>query len=725
VNLAKDALTFGTTRQAADRISELVQSQASEYDLAKSTALALIASVAYCEVDMYESTFDLLNSVIAHLVDTDSSDNKLLLAALYQQLAMRYYDYNAGDMYADLALKARSHLDDLNVESLSTFPLSRGVDWTSTTTLEDIIQALDTSAQLLLASTESPFSTGWQDVVRRRPGYLDLRGLRSAASAYESFVDDLFEIKLPSGTVTFGRVSSDNYLYSALLSEELLGRPSARSTRSDLGKIRFLQGAETNEEWLMTEAMNLLRQGRDHRRLRSVVAFIRNAGPLKALATCAKQIMTERAPASLALGELIVLRAAVDQLDPQTANSYFLRIAQIFSNPESFTLKDLTLKEEALLTAAELANVASTPTGFADMLLEIVKRAPQREFYEMAVARAIYVFDFSRMTVEERAGWTAWISEQGSGDPVVRTVNFKLDPEVSPYSDGTLDAVAYHVDRWLRSKHPIPDNVARDAATILANRLQEIRDDAHRGKFSMQTTIDAAAAAVVIAQHSGNSKLWTDLASFLSDSSIQRSDTESAFELLSEDPSLVPQVVRTELAAQVTPLLYRTQVLLESQTISPYPSALKCFISLQLMELPAVIVEVSALAGSAMDQARAAACSALSAYAVRVDRQSSWASVLALQLSKDRAATVRARAGRTLVALLEPPNELRSLMLTRVEALMGEDGLAVPVNLLRELAASRTALDPQLVSRIQQLASTNASAQIRVAATKVLTRQLR
>ncbi|MGI0135081.1 MAG: hypothetical protein ACREBW_09015, partial [Candidatus Micrarchaeaceae archaeon] len=538
----------------------------------------------------------MLNSVIARLADADSPDNELLLAALYQQLAMRYYDYNAVDISTDLALKAKSYLDGLNMESLSTFPLSRGVDWTSATTLEDIVQALDTSAQLLLTSTEGPFSTGWQDVVRRRPGYLDLRGLRNAASAYEYFVDDLFEIKLPSNTVTFGRVSSDNYLYWALLSEELLGRPSARSTRSDLGKIRFLQGAETNEEWLMTEAMNLLRQGRDYRRLRRVVDFIRNAGPLKALTACARQIMTERAPTSLALGELIVLRAAVDQLDPQTADSYFPRIAQIFSNPESFTLNDLTLKEEALLTAAELANVTSTPTGFAHMLLAIIKRAPQREFYQMPVARALYIFDFSRMTTEERADWASWISEQDSGDPVVRTSNFKLDPEVSPYDDGTLDTVAYHVDRWLRSKHPIPEKVERDAATILASRLQEIREEAHRGRFSMQATADAAAAAVVIAQRSGNSELWSELASFLSDSSIQRSNTQNAFELLSEDPSLVPQVVRTELAAQITPLLYATQVLLGSQTISPYPAALKCFISLQLMELPAVIVEVSALA---------------------------------------------------------------------------------------------------------------------------------
>ncbi len=721
VNLAKDALVSETSRQAADRITIFVQSQLAENDLGKLSALALIGSVAYCELDMYESAFNLLDSVITQLADDNLPDYKLLLAALYQQLAMRNYDYNSDDIYPELARKAKAYLDDLDVNSLSAFELSQGVSWTSSTTLRDIIDVLDVAAQSLIMSASVPFAEGWQELVRRRPGYLDVRALRNTADAYESFVDDLFEARVPSNTEIFGKVSPDSYLFSALLNEELSGRPSARSTRSHLGTLRFLQGSDMKEEWLLSQAINLLRQGRDYRRLRSAVGFIRNSGPLRALSVSAGQIMTERPSTSFGLGELIVLRSAVDLLDSRIAHLYFARIVGIFADPESVRLRDLTFYEEAMLAAAEFANVTLTPTGFAAIMLAMAKRLPQSEPYQMAVARALNVFDFSLATSEERAEWSSWLTEQTVSGPVVSTVSVKLDSAVAPYSDGTLESVAYHVDRWLHNKTAMPDAVAQAAPAILVTRLREIKEDAHRGVFSF-VAIDAAAAAVVAARLTGSADLWSELAYFISDTAIQRSDTQNAFELLSDEPFSVPQVIRTQLATRITPLLYTTQSMFESQSVSPYPSALKCFISLKLVEFPAAIVEISALAGSVIEQARSAACSVLSTYATHVDRRSTWVSVLALQLSKDQSATVRARAGRTLATLLAANNELGSLLLTRVEALLGEDGLVVPINLLRELANSASTLDPRLMSRIRQLSSGSVSDYIRRAASGILAR---
>jgi hypothetical protein len=725
IYLARGALAVGESRQAADRISELVRNWSQENDSAKYTALTLIASMAYCDLDIYQAAFDLLNFVIERLEQDRSPDDELLLAALYQQLALRQYDYSAGDASVESAAHARSYIANLDVASLSTFPLSQGVGWSSVTTLNDISQAIADASQSLLLSSRGPFPEGWQDAVRSRPGYLDLKALRSTAEAFGHFVNDLFEARLPSGGIIFSQSSADNDLYASLLSEELLGHPSARSARNELGKVRFLEGVEKQELWLIIESINLLRHGRDYRRLRTVVSHVRGAGPLSALATCAGQIMTERDPDSFSLGELIVLRAGADQLDAETAASYLPKITRIFERAQSFAVQDLALMEEAFLAAAEFANVAESPTGFAGSMFRLFQRLRDQELYEMAIVRALQAYDISKATDQEKTAWTEWLNEQDTRklpDVAASFIGLIFDSEVVPGSQVgstvTLQSVASYVDRWRRHGRQIPSKVIDEAVPILVDHLKSIQEDAHRGLFS-GTMIDAGAAAVTVAQYSGRPELWSELGSFLSDASVQRSDTRNAFEFIANDPDSVPGAMREQLAANRSAVLYSAPELLSSIKVSPYPSALNSFIALRIMEVPAIITEISALAGSDIEMARAAACVALAVYVSNVDKRSTWISVLALQLSKDRSATVRAQAGRVLAALLGEQGELEQLMRIRINALLGEDGLTVPLNLLRELSGSGLALDPQLISRISQLATGSVSAYVRKAATKL------
>jgi hypothetical protein len=683
--------------------------------------------MAYCELDIYQAAFDLLNFVIERLEANRSADEDLLLAALYQQLALRQYDYGASDASAKSATRARSYIMNLDVGALSSFQLSQGVSWSSATTLNDICLAITEASQLLLQAFRDPFSEGWQDIVRSRLGYLDLKALRGTAQAFEQFVNDRFEAQVPSGGIIFSGPSAENDLYSTLLSEELLGHPSARSTRSGLGKVRFLEGVEKEELSLIAESINLLRQGRDYRRLRAVVGYVRGAGPLPALATCTEQIMDERDPDSFALGELIVLRAGADQVDPKIAASFFPKITQIFTDVEMYTLQDLALMEEAFLTAAEFANVAESPTGFAGIMLSLFQLLRGREVYENAIARALYVYEISKATEEERTAWTAWLNEQGARDlPAWSFIGLIFDSELGPGSQAgdsvTLQSVASDVDRWRRHGRRIPDRVIDESVPILMDRLRSIREDASKGRFS-GTTVDAGAAAVAVAQYSQRPGLWSELASFLSDASVQRSDTRNAFEFIAGDPASVPETAREELAANRNAVLYSAPEMLSSVKVSPYPSALNAYIAMQIMEVPAIVAEISALAGSDMEMARAAACAALAVYVTKVGADSTWVSVLALQLSRDRSAAVRAQSGRVLAALLSRQSELQQLMRIRINALLGEDGLTVPLNLLRALSSANLALDPQFISRLQQLAAGSVSAYVRRAATKLLDQQ--
>jgi hypothetical protein len=728
VYLARDAMTTGESRRAAERITRIVYSRAAGIDPAKDAALTLIASMAYCELDMYQAAFSLLNFAIEQLERNRTADQNLLLAALYQQLAVRQYDYGANNAAIRYATEAQNHIQSLDVSSLSSFPLSHGVGWSSATTVRDISEAITAASSWLILAARGPFSEGWQDIVRRRPGFLDFRALQGTAEAFSSFVNNAFELRVPSDAITFGQSNMDSQLYATLLGEELLGSPSAHSVRNDLGKVRFLQSFEANEPSLLTDSINLLRQGRDYRRLREVIGHVRASGPLRAMAECAQQIMAERDPSSFAIGELIVLRASADQLDSEIAGSYYPKIVQIFSSRKIFSLQDLAFAEEGFLAAAEFANVTESPTGFPEFMLEIYRRLRGQEPYEIAIARALRAYDNSKITEEERVAWTSFLQAEYPRDPSVAAavigVVFDVDMTAGfeAGQTATLQSVANHVDQWRRHGRQIPVEVIDAAEPILQDSLRSIQEDAHQGRFA-GGLIDTAAAAVAIAQYSGRQQLWSQLASFLSDSSIQRADTRNAFEFISTDPVSVPEVTRNRLAANRNEVLYSAPEMLSSIKVSPYPSALNCFISLRIIPVPEIITEISALAGSGMEAARAAACTALATYAAHGNAGQIWVSVLALQLSKDASATVRAQAGRTLAAQLGPEGELRPLVLIRMNALLGEDGLAVPLNLLRGLATSNQILDAELISRVQQLATGSVSCYIRKAASKLLDQQ--
>jgi hypothetical protein len=724
----RDAFTSGESQSGADRLAEVVRTWSQDGDPAKYAALTLVASATYCELDLYQAAFDLLGFVIAKLEPDRSADNDLLLAALYQQLAMRQYDYGVDSSYIQSATQARAKIDSIERESLSSFPLSQGVDWSSSATLNDICNSISRASQSLLLNVGGFSPDSWQELVRSRPTYLDLKALQGKAEALSKFLDDAFEARLPSGTITFGRSTAENEVFSTLLSEELLGDPSVRSTRNELGTLRFLVGVANGEAWHITEAINLLRQGHGHARLRAVVNHVLNAGPLSALTECAVRIIDRRDPASFSLGELIVLHASADQLDPKTASSYFPQISQMFRHPETFTLQQLALKEEAFITAAEFANVAESPTGFARSMLELFQHLRGQQLYERAIVRALYAYDVSKATKEEKTLWTTWLDEEHARElpELASMISLMFNSEFTPGPQqgrvDTLQSVASYVDRWLRYGRQIPAEIIDDATPILIGSMRNIQEDAHKGRFSAMS-IDVAAAAVALAQYSGRPEFWGEIASFLSDPSIQRDDTRQAFELIANNPTSAPEIVRDKLRANRNAILYTTPENWSSLKISPYPAALNCYTSTQIMDLPAVLTEISALAGSGMEMARAAACGALSAYISHVDAQSIWVSVLALQLSRDPSAVVRARAGRVLAALLRSQSDLRSLIISRVDALLGEDGIAVPINLLRELSSPNSVLDSQLVSRVQQLSSGSVSARIRKSAHELLGRQ--
>ena len=722
---ARDALTSGRAHIGADRLSEIVHTWSKESDPARFTALTLVASASYCDLDQYNNAFELLRFTAERLEEVGSADGHLLLAAVYQQLALRQYDYGDSISYIESAERAGSYIANLDRAALSDFPLSRGVNWSSSATLNDICEAINRASQSLLLLSESPFSDGWKELVRTRPGYLDLKALRSTADALTKFLDELFDTSMQSGARPSGRIDAEGSLFSALLSSEFSGDPSVRSSRSDLGKMRFLEGVERGEEWLFAESINLLRQGHDSRRLRNVVDHILNAGPLNALASCVSQIINNRDPASFSLGELIALRAGADQLPPDTATSYLPQITEMFSHPETFTLQQLAFKEEMFVTAAEFANVADSPTGFAGSLFELFQHLHGQELYQNAIVRALYVYDISKASEDEKDLWRAWLSgldahEMPAAASMISLI-FNSDEIPRPHYGNveTLQTIASYADRWLHHGRQIPDHVIDQAVPLLIGSLRSIQEGAHEGRFSV-STVNSAAAAVVFAQYSGRQELWAELASFLSDPSIQRLDTRIAFDLIARKPFSAPDFLRDKLRVKMAAILYSAPEMFSSQKISPYPAALSYYISTRTIDLAATIVEISSLAGSDMEAARAAACTALSAYAAQIDAENTWVAVLSIQLSRDKSAVVRARAGRTLAVLLGRQSDLYSLILSRVNELLSEDGVAVPLNLVQELSGSQQPLDPQLTVRIQQLSTGSVSARVRKSALKLL-----
>lgn len=723
----RDSFIFDQSGDAALWLANYLEAAPYDLELAKRTAVALLTAVSFSELDRYREALAVLDSAIVHARADDTADGRLLLAALIQQRALRTWDLGDNEAASATAQEVSSLLSNFVIDDVSAFDLSLGVGWDSTQTVEDMRYALASAARGIIGRTELHGGDTWQAIVRSRPGYRRFRSAQNAADSYDRFVIEQIESRFPDGSTTYGATSADNSLWVALTGEELLGDPSARSTRAELGRMRFLQGVESGEDWLMIEAIGLLRQGRDQKRLRVVTRQAANSGPLASLRVALERFLFVRPIHQFSVCEFIVLRAGASLLDVDQARDAYLMVRDYLGTLEHFPIAQLQRVEECFGALSELANMAGSNMKFAASMLHVASRLnDDQQLFFNAIARALQTFDWSLASENERLSWTEWLRLRPNSDvdalALAQTVSIQIDAPmpVRPDDGRALDltTVAQYLDQWVINRRPVPTEVLERGSQIVIDHLRDVREQAHKGVFTGYS-VDGAFAAVVIARLTKSDDVWHAVSSFVSDPSVQQEDTQDALSAIAREPETVPPYVGAELRKSLDALLYATRSVFGNDTVSPYPSALGAMVALGQLSVAETVTHVATLTGANVERSRSAACSVLYAYVKRVDSSSIWATVLALQLAQDSSALVRAGAGRVLALVLLSDSPLRQIVLTRLLSLLSEDGLSIPMALLGELARLEAPLPRDLQGRIGQLAVAARSSYVRRAAEQV------
>jgi hypothetical protein len=715
-------INVGSVEEGVSAIQRMLLDRQLTDDAWNSVA-SLIACTALAQLDDCDTIFALLadrvseSSSLRSLI-TNDADHQLLNAALLQQLALRRSEAGLdGRVQSTTALDI---FEQLNPAAVSRFPLSRGVSWDSRRTVNYIIQALRGAAMSSIA--DDPFSlsdssTGrtvkWQDLVKAPPDEHLLSADSTRADAYEALAQDLYRDRLSGGVRGFfSSAPAEQDLYVAQLAYEFTGHPSVVSRRRELAQVRLIRATIDTAPAEVQDSLRLLRHSGDKSALDSALGWINRGGPLEALSKDAKQVLIRRhEPERLRGVELRVLQVAAQLLDSDDASAGVSAVLGAIAAglPAAFPGRweaPSARHEAAWLAAAALANVAGRQDDVARELLSAAKAHADDEVMDLALAKAATELDWSAVSTVVRSDWSVWLrkrKDQGLSTHLAEIVPIVQDGiEYEGVANvASMLEVAHAANAAMRGGILL-QTVLSDSVELIRRGLREIRRDASKGQFS-GGGLPVADIGTALALYSNADELWPEIADFLTDTSVQRSDTSPAFERLARSPQRVPEVVRSALGSHVNEILYNTRDLWQSEPINPYPSALRSLAALMIVDSQDLLSHTVRLSGSGNKVARAEGARVLATFARTA--ADSWIVALALQLSHDPDSQVRAEAGRTVALLLKYNLPQASILVEQLLDLLQEDGVVVPLLVLRGLHESQVVLPQEIIDRISYIAS--------------------
>lgn len=727
------ALATGTMQQGTNKLAELVQ-VLSYRDPAQATAGALLAAAAFSELDQHDRALDILSTLIQTFRQgPEDAGQQLLIAALLQQQAFRFFEI--GETGESQAQEAADLLRTLSVAALTPIKMSQSVSWGPEETFRSIIEALLDAASTHIAKLIDPLSPGWLDVVRSRPVELVLKTARGRAEGYEDYLEASFQY--PAASTRRYSVSGppgDLAVWQALLLLELLGHPAARRRRIDLGILRYLLSAEDQDVDLKQDALRLLRQGRDEGLLRVATRRIRVGGPLSALRGDAAMVLQHRAPVRrLGTTELILLEAASDLLSTAEASAALDAVLNCIERP--FELKDRSWQAEAARlkdvwsAAVAIGVIAERLDGVAQRLLsEVARPTGDDDLMDRTHAEVIQDLDWSSVSAGTKEAWRRWATTatREGRQELLEAAEWHLDirdedANVSPPYELSIRDVATTLNGVIQGRATISDDTKHVSRIVVLDGLSEIRRDAAEGSYK-GGGIAIADVAVGLAIYAGIDDVWEAIVDFLLDPKVRRADKDLALERLARESNRIPSRARDTLAAHVD-VLFDTdgRDFFGDATIDPYPSALRLATALSILPEDRLLTGCARLAGAGQASTRVEAARTLTAIA-RGLHPPVWAVVLALQFSRDLDPSVRAEAARSLALLLPVNGQYQDLIVDRLLELLREDGILVPMLVLRGLTdvKPRTSLNRVTVAVIDDLAKRHAALSVRLQAGEFL-----
>lgn len=509
-------------------------------DAARACALALITCAAAAELDDYDTCFSVLEHQLKWARRGRGADYRLIEAILTQQISLRWRD--TGQSYEEASLQVIRLLTNFDVSRCSQFQLGPGVSWTSTTTLVQIVRAVNDAAVSLLPLMQSSEAIRnaetlptWQELIRSAPIEQLLQIAATEREIYERYVSRIFVDRYQGESRTIFWGESPDLLWPAF-QLELLAHGDVYRARRELARLRFLQSDKRTQVLELNDVIRLFRHAAAATELDMTLRSLRAAGPLEALSKDARQILSNRMQSTMLRSvELAVLTAAAELLSFAEARLALDTVLVVLNSggpidlPGQWQIRPLRM-ESAWLAAVALARPAVRSTDVAQALLAAIGAVGDSdELLDRAFARAASNLRWAEVDPVIVGEWRQWIEDSDSFMSITRdTVASQLDPD-SPFvvsEDPDLRETARALNAILRGA---PGDRSSLAPSIEPVRIQlrEIRSAASRGHFNIGG-IAAADIAAGLILYGGQDELWPDLAEFLTDNRVARRPSGSA-----------------------------------------------------------------------------------------------------------------------------------------------------------------------------------------------------
>ena len=329
-----------------------------------------------------------------------------------------------------------------------------------------------------------------------------------------------------------------------------------------------------------------------------------------------------------------------------------------------------------------------------------------------ALARGLSAVSWDELAVERKLSWREWLSGSGATEgwsafrdqlePLVRSAS--RDEALQP-ERLTPGRIATELNSVM-SGAQAPAWFLNRATPEVRGMLERAQTDARRGQFGFGS-VDAADIAAGLCLFLG-ADLWDPLVAFLTDPLLPRSFKASATDRLASASDQIPESAVADITTHAEGLLAGGSLpfLFEGPDIEPFPAAIRLLGATNAWSSPQLVVSLARLA-SGDERSRLEASRTVTSLVQSRPIVPEWLVFAAMQLSADLNANVRAESGRSLALAIGRVEFASELMAGRLQELLDEDGILVPLLVLRGLAGDVKDMPPTVLAQVEQLAETH------------------